>query len=205
MGNKLYNLDLFLEESSYINYKSKIVSDKAKELFADKTDDIQKAKAVFNFVLSVPHSFDINADKIAVTASDVLEYNTGICYAKANLFAALLRSCGIPTGFCYQYITVANDDSMGWCIHCLNTVWLDGKWIKLDARGNTNGINARFSLAEPHLAFDIRPKFGEYAVKGIFAEPEPLTMDILKRSQTINDVRGGLPDRVTIKPLIEEI
>ena len=99
---------------------------------------------------------------IAARASDVLEHRTGICHAKANLLAALLRSQGIPTGFCFQRITLAEDDSMGYCAHAFKSVYLNGKWIKIDARGNKPGIETCFSTQEPSLAFERRPKYDEY-------------------------------------------
>ncbi len=77
-------------------------------------------------------------------ASDVLMYKTGICHAKANLLAALPRSQCIPTGFRFQRITLADDESMGYCVHCYNTVWLGKTWGKLDARGNTNARTRSF-------------------------------------------------------------
>lgn len=40
--------------------------------------------------------------RVTCSASDVLQHRSGICYAKSNLLAALLRKEGIPTRFCYQ-------------------------------------------------------------------------------------------------------
>lgn len=39
-----------------------------------------------------------NIDIIINKASDVLKYKIGICHAKSNLLASLLRSQNIPTG-----------------------------------------------------------------------------------------------------------
>lgn len=39
---------------------------------------------------------------------------------------------------CFQHITLAADDSKGYCVHCFNAIYIDNKWIKVDARGNTN-------------------------------------------------------------------
>ncbi|MBQ8510371.1 MAG: GNAT family N-acetyltransferase [Clostridia bacterium] len=193
----------FLAGSSYIDYDSALVRQTAARLFSDTRSDMDKARTAFEFVRDeIPHSFDIQADKIAVCASDVLRFGTGICFAKANLLAALLRSQGIPTGFCYQRLTKADDDRDGWTLHGFNAIFLGGRWIYVDARGNTNGKNARFSLGVPKLAFAMRPEYGEYIIDGIYAEPEPRTMALLGCAKAIREVYDGLPDEVSTAPAI---
>ena len=191
-GNSMYN---FLRESKYIDFSAPIVAEKARTLFSSILNDIQKTRVAYEFVRdNIPHSFDINAGIVTAKASDVLLHNTGICHAKANLLAALLRSQGIPAGFCFQRITRAGDDSKGYCLHCYSAVWLDGHWIKLDARGNTNGKNAQFALGEPLLAFPCRPQYQEYFLPGIYAAPHAETMNVLERAASLQDVLENLPD-----------
>jgi transglutaminase-like putative cysteine protease len=109
-------MEEFLETSKYVNYDSALINFKAKELFEAKMTDTEKAKTAYLYVRDeILHSFDCNAQVITAVASDVLKYGTGICHAKANLLAALLRSQGIPTGFCYQHLTLVDDDSKGYC------------------------------------------------------------------------------------------
>ena len=123
-------------------------------------------------------------------------HKTGICHAKSNLLAALLRLEGIPVGFCFQHITLANDDSLGYCVHCYNAIFIDKLWIKVDARGNTNGKSAQFSLGEPILAFPNRKEYDEYYWSGIFASPHTDTMKILDKAESLQDVFDNLPDYV---------
>ena len=35
------------------------------------------------------------------------------------------------------------------------------KWLRLDARGNKEGVNAQFSVETEQLAFAVRPEMGE--------------------------------------------
>lgn len=113
----------FLQENEYIDYNSEIIQKKIMELFSSDMDEIEKAKIAYEFVRDeIPHSFDCNAKIITARASDVLKHKTGICHAKANLLAALLRSQEIPTGFCFQHITLSDDDSLGYCVHAYNAV-----------------------------------------------------------------------------------
>lgn len=202
--NKL-NLAIFLEENQYVDFLSPIIQKKAGELFYGMDSDIQKAKIAYEYVRDeIPHSFDISAKIITAKASDVLTYRTGICHAKANLLAALLRTRDIPTGFCFQHITLANDDSLGYCVHCYNAVFIDNCWIKVDARGNTNGKNAQFSLGQPILAYSNREEYDEYFWNGIYAYPHLDTMKVLEKAKSLQDILDNIPDYVNEAPGIIE-
>ena len=187
----------FLRADKYIDYNAENVQAKAAELFDKRMDAGTKARIAYEFVRDkITHSFDVNADVITAKASDVLKYGTGICHAKANLLAALLRSQGIPTGFRFQRLTLADDDSQGYCIHAYNAVLLGGRWIELDARGNREGIDAQFSLDDPKLAFQARPDYEECFYEGIFSFPHSASMAMLGNAKTIAEVRSTIPDRV---------
>lgn len=128
------------------------------------SSDVRTAENVFRFVRDqVSHSWDVQGTRVTRTASEVLAYREGICYAKSHLAAALLRASGIPSGICYQRLTLLDDDSAGHAIHALNTAWLAsvGRWIRFDARGNKPGVEAEFSLSEERLAFPIRARYDE--------------------------------------------
>ena len=81
----------FLAECEIINFSHPLVAKKAKELRG--VDDEETAKNCFNFVLNeINHSGDICAKQGTITASEVLEFKTGWCYAKSHLLCALLRA-----------------------------------------------------------------------------------------------------------------
>ena len=194
-------MDKFLAASRYIDFDADNIQAKIYELFSDSMSSIDKARIAFEFVRDeIPHSFDCDATVITARASDVLKHRTGICHAKANLLAALLRSQGVPTGFCFQRITLADDDSMGYCVHAFNSVYVGGKWIKLDARGNKPGVHTHFSTEEPSLAFECRPEYEEHFWKGIYAEPHLATMRALEESRHLQDVIEKLPDEIDTAP-----
>ena len=198
------NID-FLQDTQFVDFTAPNIQAKAIELFEGITDNTQKAKIAYEFVRdNIPHSFDIGAKIITAKASDVLKHETGICHAKANLLAALLRSQGIPAGFCFQRCTLMDDDSAGYCVHCYNAVWLDKRWVKLDARGNKPGVNAQFSLGEPVLAFPPRLKYDEYFWPGIYAAPHDETMRMLERANNLQDIIDNIPDVITEIPDIAE-
>jgi len=138
-----------------------------------------------------PHAMDIDASTVSVSASDVLSHGHGICFAKSHLLAAVLRACGIAAGLCYQKL---GDDDQSY-LHALNAVWLrdQGRWIRLDARGNKPGIDARFSLGPEALAYPVRIDRGERDFAEIHATPLPSTLAALRRSRTMEDLVRGLP------------
>jgi transglutaminase-like putative cysteine protease len=197
------DLELFLLEDEYIDYSAPNIIKKSNELFTDKQSVLDKAKIAFEFVRDkIPHSSDIQSKIITSKASSVLKYETGICHSKSNLLAALLRLQGIPTGFCYQHLTLTDDDSKGYILHCFNAIYINNHWIKVDARGNTNGINAQFSENDPILAFENKPEYDEYFFNGIWATPDMKTMKILDTVKDRNDFLYKLPEFPEIEPNI---
>lgn len=181
---RLAEYKLFTEETKYVNYSHPSVQKKIREMFTDEMSDVDKVKVAYYFVRDeIKHSFDIGTNVVSVTASECLINKTGVCHVKANLLAALLRSQSIPTGFCFQHLAWDDTDPNkfpGYVIHGYNAVYLDGKWIKLDARGNKSNVHAEFSLDEPILAFHVNEEIGEYNVKGIFASPNITSMNYLE-------------------------
>lgn len=185
----------FLLATDMIDYHHIAIQNKIRQLFTAGMNDIDKSRAAYVFVRDqVSHSFDCNAQVITAKASDVLIHQTGICHAKANLLAALLRSQAIPTGFCFQHLTLADDDSLGYCVHAYNAVYLENRWIRLDARGNKPAVEAQFSLSEPILAFTNRREYDEYDWPGIYANPHQATMQMLEKAGCLQDILDNIPD-----------
>lgn len=118
-------------------------------------------------------------------ASDVLKYKHGLCFANAHLLAAILRSLNIPTGFCYQKL----EFDEGYGLHGLNAVYIKSidKWIRLDARGNKDGINAQFSLDKEILAYPVNKENGEVDFPNIYSEPNKKVIEILKTSKNLTE------------------
>lgn len=167
-------LGAYLASDELIQSDHQLVSEQARRLCGDS--DVKTAKRVFHFVRDeVSHSWDIQGTRVTRSASEVLTYREGICYAKSHLAAALLRASGIPSGICYQRLTLLDDDSAGYVIHALNTVWLAslGRWVRFDARGNKPGIAAEFTVDEERLAFPIRPQYDEIDYLVNHAGPHP--------------------------------
>ena len=152
-----------------------------------RPSDIDTMRVAYETVRDrYPHSMDIVASAVSVSASDVLHHGHGICFAKSHLLAAVLRACGIATGLSYQKL--AGGDRT--YLHALNAVWLRdrGRWIRLDARGNKPGIEAKFSVETECLAFPIRPDRGERDFAEVYARPLPSTLAALRSSRTVGEL-----------------
>jgi transglutaminase-like putative cysteine protease len=167
------------------------------DVVAVRTRKRRAARRVFLFVRDeVAHSWDAQSRRVTRSASDVLAFREGICYAKSHLAAALLRHHGIPAGICYQRLTLFDDTSSAYAVHALNTVYLAslGRWIRFDARGNKSGVDAQFSLEREQLAFPIRAQYGEVDYLYNHAEPHPAVVEtLLSNDDAIVMYRDHLP------------
>lgn len=100
---ELKNIDDYLLELNEVDYSNPIICALANELFNPLQTEIEKVRIAYEFVRDeISHTWDTQSKRVTCNASEVLTFKEGICYAKSNLLAALLRSEGISTGFCYQ-------------------------------------------------------------------------------------------------------
>lgn len=142
-------LDDYLLETAEVDYTHPIITATINKLFNVAQTEMEKVKVAFVFVRDdIAHSWDIQSTRVTCKASDVLTYQEGICYAKSNLLAALLRSQGIATGFCYQRLMLFDTPEKGYSIHALNAIYLETlqKWIRLDARETKQELTLNFQL-----------------------------------------------------------
>lgn len=183
----------YLIETQSIDYNDENIQKKVGHLKELSSDDIDYIERCFMFVRDeIPHSWDINASVVSKKASEVLANKTGVCWTKSCLLAALLRSNGIPSGISYQLLTRAdNDTSDGYIIHAFNTVYIEqlDKWIRLDARGNKENVNAQFSLDEEHLAYEIRSEMGEIDYHNNQNDLDERLVNVLSKCNVVSEIR----------------
>jgi transglutaminase-like putative cysteine protease len=189
------DLNEYLKPTEIIDFGTQEIIDCTNSLAQGLNGEILIAKRVYEFVRDeIHHSFDIKGKVVTCKASDVLREGEGICYAKSHLLAALLRSLGIPAGFCYQKL-VFSDENPRLVLHGLNAIYLKeiGRWIRVDARGNKEGVNAQFSLEKEILAFPVRSELGEADIRMVYAEPNANVVSALERSKTLEELEKNLP------------
>ena len=193
-------IDEYLSISKYINWNDDNIISKAEEFKQKCTDENSLVKAIYEFVRDdIKHSCDAQDRRVTKSATEVLEQGVGICWAKANLLAALLRACGIPVGICYQRLILGSVPGNEFGIHALNAVYIKSldKWIRLDARGNKAGIDAQFDLEQEKLAYSVRKCLGEEDYGIVYAKPSDKLMKVLEESaDAIYMCLNCLPDSI---------
>lgn len=144
---------VFLNPSKLVNFnKDSKMTKKAAELVKGLTTDIEKAGAIYEFVID---SLTYDAEKAKQIASGAIKEYTpvideivsagkGICYDYATLFAAMLRSQGIPAKLVMGYVPNTNPGAPAGATiyHAWNEFYSKekGSWIKINEmefKGNT--------------------------------------------------------------------
>lgn len=196
------NIEEYLKKDDVIDYNNDIIANLADFLFQRADSEIEFIKAAYEYVRDhVSHSADKNEDIITCSASEVLKAGHGICFAKSHLLAALLRCKAIPTGFCYQKLILDDETAPVLIYHGLNGVFIKEykKWIRLDARGNKEGVNAQFSLDEEQLAFPIRQEKGEEDCFTVYPDPDEKVLEKLRKNKTRTELFDDLPTELMYK------
>ncbi len=201
MNITLYSdkINEYLKCDNVIDYNNKFIAELSDTLFKSSNNELDFIKKTYEFVRdNISHSADINEDIITCTASEVLKAGHGICFAKSHLLAALLRCKSVPTGFCYQKLTLDDKVPSVLVYHGLNGVYIRDckKWIRLDARGNKKGVNAQFSIESEHLAFLIRSEMGESDNFTVYPDPDIKILEKLRKNKTRTELWNNLPSEL---------
>ena len=81
----------------------------------------------------------------------------------------------------------------------LNAVFLASlnRWIRVDARGNKQGVDAQFSIEEEKLAFPPAIEKGEYIFETIFTDPDVGVVAYLTSNTDLKEAWADLPESLT--------
>lgn len=190
------HIEEYIKEDEIIDYSNEMIVKLAEELYEQSGNETEYIRAAYEYVRDhISHSADINEDIITCSASEVLKEGHGICFAKSHLLAALLRYKSIPTGFCYQKLILDDETAPVLIYHGLNGVYMKEyeKWIRLDARGNKEGVDAQFSPDNEQLAFPIRPEMGEKDDLTVYPNPDVKVLEKMRRNKTRTNLWDDLP------------
>ncbi|WP_370684489.1 transglutaminase family protein [Nostoc sp. KVJ20] len=188
------DMEEYLKVSEVIDWQHPKIMERAKQISLGCATPMAIAKACFEWVRDeICHSFDYQMNPLTCRASDVLQHKTGYCYAKSHLLAALLRANQIPTGFCYQRLSI-DDKGAPYSLHGFNAIHLpEVGWYRVDARGNKEGVNAQFTPPQEQLAYKIQfPEEADFPA--IFAEPLRIIVEALQAQSTWDEMLRNLPD-----------
>ena len=198
MNLTLYTNDIarYLAADETVDFHHELIIQLSEKLSGRAKNQTDYIRLAYEYVRDrISHSADIGHDVITCSASEVLEAGHGICFAKSHLLAALLRLKGIPAGFCYQRLLLDDDTAPVLIYHGLNGVYIEEchKWIRLDARGNKEGVNACFSIDVEQLAFPVRPQLGEKDILTVYPDPDKKVLDKLRIYKTRTELWENLP------------
>lgn len=190
-----HSLSTFLAPTCYIDHENAAVRGLVDARAWRTMDMVAAARAAFEFVRDeVRHSWDVRSHRVTRTASDVLTHGEGLCFAKSHLLAAILRQIGVPSGLAYQRLTLGDMPDSGFTAHGLNTAFLQGRWLRLDARGNKPGVDAQFSIEAERIAFRVRPQMGEHDYEENFCDVHPTIVRALESEDDLHVLVERLPD-----------
>ena len=146
----------FLRPNDYAKYTQESACvKKAAELTKDKKTDLDKVKAVYEFVCkSVKYDKQLAATVKSGYLPDpdtTISTGKGICFDYASLAAAMLRSLGIPVKIIFGYVSpdglyhawnMFYTEETGW----VTVSWqVSGKkWTRMDLTFSANGADDKF-------------------------------------------------------------
>lgn len=186
-------MNRYLRSTEIIDWQTPAVLERASLIAARHTEPEEIARACFEWVRDrIKHSGDYRAPVTTCRASEVLREETGWCFAKSHLLAALLRANGLRAGLCYQRLS--RDEGNGFTLHGLVAVHLpDFGWYRIDARGNKPGVDAQFCPPTERLAWSGTAK-GEMNFPEIWPDPVPIVVDCLRNNRGWEAMKAALPD-----------
>ncbi|XID94197.1 transglutaminase domain-containing protein [Paenibacillaceae bacterium WGS1546] len=150
--------DVYLNSVQLIDWReADKAAEKAKKLTREAKTDEQKAKAIYDYIVgNVQYDKKLAASVTSDYVPDIdgtLESGKAICYGYATLYAAMLRSVGIPAKLAMGSTKLVDE------YHAWNEVYLNGKWVIVDTT-----VDAGLSKGDKKPSFAKKP--GDYeAVK----------------------------------------
>lgn len=193
----------YLESTNIIDFEPcKEIQTKSSQLKVGCNNEIEIIKKVYEFVRDdIKHSADIDDKIVTCKASEVLKHRQGVCYPKSHLLAAMLRSLGIPTGLCYQRLILDDDTAPYIVLHGINAVFIRelGRWIRLDAGGTNDAMDAQFSIGDEKLAYPVRKEKGEEDIWIIYSEPDKNVIDRFSQYDDALELFNNLPSELEEK------
>jgi len=129
----------YMNANQLVNFnKDSAVVKKAAELTAKCTTDLEKVEAIYKFVID---SLKYDEEKAATVKTgyvpkvdDIMNSGKGICFDYAAVFAAMLRSQGIPAKLVMGFVKSTDPKAKDPVYHAWNEFYLrdKGGWFKIN-------------------------------------------------------------------------
>lgn len=142
LPNAPLGIDLYLHPTFFVDSDHPDVKAYADRICDGITDEVEKAVALYLAVRDDfrynPYNIDLHHTELKASTLLNRPSKSGYCTEKACLYAACLRSQGIPSRFCFfnvrnhigveRLIEILNTDVL--YFHACTEVFLEGKWVK---------------------------------------------------------------------------
>ena len=203
------NMEMYLKETDIIDFSSKEVQKVCAQFEPFKNEAEILAEKAFYFVRDTfPCSPGHKIKELSIKASDVVKNGHGLSFAKAHLYAAILRNFKIPAGFCYQILRSGNEEKesddgrkrhghkkIHFFPHGFNAVYFESlkKWVRLDASAAPGGKQTVFVLNDENRnngeALCFLPDYSKYEVELPlnFTNPFNSLIECMKKCQDKNE------------------
>ena len=157
------NIEEYLKEDDVINYGNENIKRLADTLYQGTSDEVEYIKKAYEYV----------RDQISHSA-DIKE-DAITCSASKLILDDETAPILIYHGFNGVYVKEFH------------------KWIRLDARGNKESVNAQFSLEKEQLAFHVRVEKGEEDGFVIYPDPDVKVLEKFRIHKTRTELWDDLP------------
>ena len=188
----------YLACSPLISCTHPLIRTRARELVHTVDHEEEQIARLYTFVRDgIRHSVDAGQTALVWSSPQVLAAGHALCFGKSHLLVALCRAIGIPAGLCYQRVKTGDG---GYVLHGLAAIWIEdeGKWIRVDPRGNKPGIAAAFNPGGiEQIAYPVMDDPGEWMDPNIYAEPWE---SVIHLYETSSDVAAFIEGSSQINP-----
>ena len=135
----------YLLPSDYIESDSEEIINLAKKITEGLSDDIEKSKAIHDWIAK-NIAYDtgyINKPAKNFSALETLKLKKTLCNGYAKLNAALHRAIGIPTRVIAGTVYYSDKNEYKGGFHAWNEIYINGKWINVDVTRDAGYVNSK--------------------------------------------------------------
>ncbi|MCY6369576.1 transglutaminase-like domain-containing protein [Clostridium ganghwense] len=145
---------VYLNSIKLVNWKNTTTTvSKAKQLTNGLKNDEDKAKAIYDYIVS-NIKYDSNKAKnvkngYVPNIDSVIDSKLGICYDFASTYAGMLRSIGIPA----KLVMGNSSNVKGY--HAWNEVFINGRWVIVDTSYDSQAkeANVKVSMCKSSVSY----------------------------------------------------
>ena len=146
-AKKAIDLKPYLEPNAFLDNSDKVLIRKTKEVIDQSTNDWEKVQSIVDWVRG---NMSFDAGIALANSRECIRDLKGTCVSYAMLTTTMSKAAGIPARFLMGYVYIDG----AWGGHAWSEVYIDGKWIPIDAAiPNSSGIAdaARFYMVRSSL------------------------------------------------------